>query len=59
MNFLPGRKFIFMGRAVFPEEDFNITVGEADLLSENFDDVNTICPDLRARKHGRQGAGHG
>ena len=47
-----------MGRA-FPEEHFKITVGEAVLLPENFDDVNAICARLRARKHGRQGAARG
>ena len=46
-----------MGRA-FPEEHFKITVGEAVLLPENFDDVNTICARL-ARKPGRQGAARG
>ena len=44
---------------VFLEEQFNITVGEADLLPENFDNVNTICAYLRALAPGRQRAAHG
>jgi acyl carrier protein len=44
---------------VFLEEQFNITVGEADLLPENFDSVTTICAYLRAREPGRQRAAHG
>jgi len=44
---------------VFLEEQFKITVGEADLLPENFDNVNTICACLRAREPGKQGAAHG
>jgi hypothetical protein len=47
-----------LGLAVFPEEHFKIAVGEADLLPENFDDVNTMCAYLRAREPGRQGAAH-
>ena len=43
---------------VFLEEQFNITVGEADLLPENFDNVNTICAYLRARQPGKQDAVH-
>ena len=57
-EFLAWKEFIFMGRA-FQEEHFKITVGEAVLLPENFDDVDTICARLRARKHGRQGAVRG
>jgi acyl carrier protein len=41
---------------MFLEEQFKITVGETDLLPENFDSVNTICAYLRAREPGRQGA---
>jgi acyl carrier protein len=41
---------------VFLEERFKITVGEADLLPENFDTVNAICSYLRAREPGKQGA---
>jgi acyl carrier protein len=44
---------------VFLEKQFNITVGESDLLPENFDNVNTICTYLRERERGRQGATHG
>jgi acyl carrier protein len=40
----------------FLEERFKITVGETDLLPENFDSVNTICAYLRAREPGKQGA---
>jgi acyl carrier protein len=43
---------------VFLEERFNITVGEADLIPENFSSVNTICAYLRAREPGRQEAAH-
>jgi acyl carrier protein len=39
---------------VFLGEQFKITIGEADLLPENFDSVNTICAYLRAREPGRQ-----
>ena len=46
-----------MGRA-FPEQHLKSTDG-AVLLPENFDDVNTICARLRARKPGRQGAARG
>jgi acyl carrier protein len=44
---------------VFLEEQFSITVGEADLLPENFDNVNTICTYLRAREPGKQRTAHG
>jgi acyl carrier protein len=44
---------------VFLEERFQIAVGEADLLPENFDTVNTICTYLRARQPGKQDAVHG
>jgi acyl carrier protein len=44
---------------VFLEEQFHITVGEADLLPENFDNVNTICAYLRAREPGKQRATSG
>jgi hypothetical protein len=47
-----------MGRA-FQEEHFKITVGEAVLLPENFDDVNASCARRRARQPGRQGAARG
>lgn len=44
---------------VFVEERFGITVGETDLLPENFASVNTICRYLRAREPGRQEAARG
>jgi acyl carrier protein len=43
---------------VFLEESFEITMGDADLLPENFVDVNTICAYLRAREAGKEAA-HG
>ena len=43
----------------FLEERFGITMGEADLLPENFASVNTICAYLRAREPGKQEAAHG
>ena len=43
---------------IFLEEKFKISVGEADLLPENFDTVNAICSYLRAREAGKQGAAH-
>jgi acyl carrier protein len=44
---------------VFLERQFNITVGESDLLPENFGNVNTICTYLRALEAGRRVAVHG
>ena len=44
---------------VFLEERFQIMVGEADLLPENFASVDTICAYLRARQPGKAGAAHG
>jgi acyl carrier protein len=44
---------------VFLERQFNVTVGESDLLPENFDNVSTICTYLRARELGRHGVTHG
>jgi acyl carrier protein len=41
---------------VFLEERFGITVGDADLLPENFETVNTICAYLRAREPEMQNA---
>lgn len=35
---------------VFLEERFEITMGDADLLPENFASVNAICTYLRARE---------
>jgi acyl carrier protein len=43
---------------VFLEERFAITMGDADLLPENFASVNAICTHLRAREAGREPA-HG
>jgi acyl carrier protein len=43
---------------VFLEERFDITMGDADLLPENFDSVNAICAYLRAREPGIEAA-HG
>ena len=39
---------------VFLEERFGITVGDADLLPQNFASVNTICAYLRAREPAKQ-----
>ena len=44
---------------VFLEERFGITVGDADLLPENFASVNTICAYIRAREPGKQAAARG
>lgn len=43
---------------VFLEGRFGITVGDADLLPENFATVNTICAYLRTREPEKQAA-HG
>jgi acyl carrier protein len=43
---------------VFLEERFGITVGDQDLLPENFASVSTICAYLRAREPEEQAA-HG
>ena len=43
---------------LFLEERFGITMGDADLLPENFVSVNTICAYLRAREPGKEAA-HG
>jgi acyl carrier protein len=43
---------------VFLEERFGITMGDADLLPENFTSVNTICAYLRARETGKPQAVH-
>jgi acyl carrier protein len=42
----------------FLERKFHTTVGESDLLPENFENVNSICAYLRERALGRQGASH-
>ncbi len=44
---------------VFLEERFGVTMGDADLLPENFASVNAICAYLRAQEPGKQGAAHG
>jgi acyl carrier protein len=44
---------------VFLEERFGITVGEADLLPENFDTVDAICAYIQAMEPGRRAAAHG
>jgi acyl carrier protein len=41
---------------VFLEERFGITMGDADLLPENFASVNAICAYLRAREPGKEAA---
>ncbi len=41
---------------VFLEERFGITVGDADLLPQNFETVSTICAYLRAREPEMQNA---
>jgi acyl carrier protein len=43
---------------VFLEEQFGITMDDADLLPENFTSVNSICAYLRAREPGLEAA-HG
>jgi acyl carrier protein len=44
---------------VFLEERFGITVGDADLLPDNFASVSAICGYLRTREPEPQGAGNG
>jgi hypothetical protein len=48
----------YLGREIM-EERFGGTIGEADLLPENFASVNTICAHLRARELGKREAAHG
>ena len=43
---------------VFMEERFAITMGDADLLPDNFASVNAICAYLRTREPGKEAA-HG
>jgi acyl carrier protein len=43
---------------VFLEEQFDITMGDTDLLPENFASVNAICAYLRACEPGNEAA-HG
>jgi acyl carrier protein len=44
---------------VFLEEQFNVTIGEADLLPENFDTVDTICAYIRGRERESREAARG
>ena len=44
---------------VFLEGRFGISVGEADLLPENFDSVRSICAYVQDRETGRREAAHG
>jgi acyl carrier protein len=44
---------------VFLEEKFGVSMGDADLLPENFASVDTICAYVRARQPGKQEAAHG
>ncbi|HWF79275.1 MAG TPA: acyl carrier protein [Streptosporangiaceae bacterium] len=44
---------------VFLEERFQITVGDADLLPQNFASVQTICAYLRAREPAPRATAHG
>ena len=41
---------------VFLEERFGITMGDADMLPENFASVKAICAYLRAREPGKEAA---
>lgn len=43
---------------VFLEERFGITIGDADLLPQNFETITTICTYLRGREPALQSA-HG
>ena len=43
---------------VFVEERFGITMGDEDLLPENFASVDAICAYLRSREAGKEAA-HG
>ena len=43
---------------LFLEERFEITIGDTELLPENFASVNAICAYLRAREPGKEAA-HG
>jgi acyl carrier protein len=44
---------------VFLEEQFAITIGDADLLPEHFASVDTICAYLSAGEPGKEQAAHG
>jgi acyl carrier protein len=39
---------------VFLEERFGVTIGDADLIPENFDSVDSICAYLRAMRPQKQ-----
>ena len=49
----------FLRLVIFLEERFGITMGDADLLPENFASVNTICAYVRSHEPGKQGGVHG
>ena len=44
---------------VFLEGRFGVTMGDADLLPQNFASVNAICAYVRAREPGKQEAASG
>jgi len=44
---------------VYLEEKFGISMGDTDLLPENFASVNAICAYVRARDPGKQEAARG
>jgi acyl carrier protein len=44
---------------VFLEERFGITIGDAELLPENFASVKAICSYIRAREPARQEVARG
>jgi acyl carrier protein len=44
---------------VFLERQFSITVGESDLLPENFNNVNAICAYIRAQDPRKQSVTNG
>ena len=44
---------------VYLEEKFGISMGDTDLLPENFASVNAICAYVRARVPGKQEAARG
>lgn len=44
---------------VFLEGRFGISVGEGDLLPQNFASVDTICAYIRAHQPGKREAAHG
>lgn len=44
---------------VFVQEQFGVTVDDADLVPENFDTVDTICAYLRSRAGANQAGNRG